>query len=105
VTVVVYLSLLLAGVLCFALHYLAQYRLAAYLRQRYPQQWKIIAIPEQGKPSVIRTWLRLQQVLRSSAPLLFNDGTITGWHRTWRYSQWVAWGMWLAALAAQLLAR
>jgi hypothetical protein len=105
VTVIVYLSLLLAGALCFALHYLAQYRLATHLRQRYPQQWKIIAIPEQGKPSGVRTWLRLQQVLRSSAPLLFNDDTITAWHRTWRYSQWLAWGCWLAALAVQLLAR
>ncbi|MET0330549.1 MAG: hypothetical protein ABW154_03890 [Dyella sp.] len=103
--VVVYLSFLVAGVLCFALHYLAQYRLASYLRRRYPQQWKIIAIPEQGKPGAVRTWLRLQQVLRSSAPLLFDDNTITGWHRTWRFSQWLAWGFWLAALALQWLAR
>ena len=46
IVIVLYLSLLVAGVSLFALSFVAQYRLAALLRQRYPQHWQIIAAAE-----------------------------------------------------------
>lgn len=100
-----YLGLLLAGIGCFVLHYLAYFRVARLLRRRYPQQWAIIAEPDQGRPSAFGTWIRLQRVLRSQAPHLFDDASLTRWHRTWRFSQWAAWSFWLAALLLQWSAR
>jgi hypothetical protein len=46
-----YLTLLLAGVGLFVLSYVAQFRLASLLRQRYPQHWQIIAESTHGKAS------------------------------------------------------
>ena len=65
--IILYLGLLLGGVGLFVLSYAAQFRLAALLRQRHPQQWRIIAEPEHGKASAWRTWIRLQHALRSPA--------------------------------------
>jgi len=43
--ITLYLALLLVGVIAFVLSYVAQFRLASLMRQRHPQQWKIIAEP------------------------------------------------------------
>ena len=67
VVIVLYLALLAAGVSLFALSFVAQYRLATLLRQRYPQHWQIIAAADQARPSAWRRWARMQQVLRSPA--------------------------------------
>ena len=39
---VIYLGLLLAGVACFLLHYVALLQVARRLREAHPDQWKII---------------------------------------------------------------
>jgi len=101
--IILYLALLLAGVVLFVLSYAAQFRLASLLRHRYPQQWKIIAEPESGKPSGFRTWVRLQHALRSPAMPLLDDANINRWLRVWRYTPWMGWVCWLAALAMRLL--
>jgi hypothetical protein len=78
------------------------------LRERHPQQWKIIAEPEQGRPSGMRTWMRMQHVLRSSQPRLpelLQDDAITRWFGLWRVTPWLAWGCWLAAMFLQWKAR
>ena len=98
---VLYILLLIAGAVGFALHLFAQYRFAALMRKRYPKQWDIIARPESGRASGIRTYARLQQVLRSDVPELFDDSQLIMWHRCWRYAPWVAWPCWLAVLALQ----
>jgi len=103
-----YLGLLLAGLVCFALYYLAQMRIARRLRDHHPQQWKIIAEPDQGRPGFLRSWMRLQQVLRGSRPRLpelLQDAAITRWFRIWRATPWLAWLCWFAALALQWKAR
>lgn len=101
--ILLYLGLLVVGVGLFTLSYFAQYRVAAVLRQRYPQQWRIIAEPEVGRPSAIRTWIRLQHALRSPALPAMGDATIDRWQRIWRYSPWLGWLCWIAALAMRLL--
>jgi hypothetical protein len=101
--IVLYLALLAGGVSLFVLSYVAPWRIAVRMRQQYPQQWQIIAEPEQGRPSVVRTWLRLQQVLRSPALAALEDPRIDGWRRVWRYSPWLGWLGWLIALAMRLL--
>jgi len=98
-----YLTLLLGGVALFVLSYFAQYRIASVLRRHYPQQWKIIAEPEQGKASSMRTWARLQHVLRSPALPALGDARINRWKSVWRYSPWLGWLSWLAALSMRLL--
>ena len=103
--IALYLTLLTAGIGLFVLSYVAQFRLATMLRQRHPQQWKIIAQPDEGRPSAFRTWTRLQHVLRSGAPALFQDRTLSAWHRCWRITPWIAWPCWFAALAVQWLSR
>lgn len=108
-----YLGLLLAGLVCFALYYLAQLQIARQLREHHPQQWKIIAEPDtagpnRGRPGFLRSWLRLQQVLRASRPRLpelLGDAAITRWFRVWRATPWLAWLCWFAALALQWNAR
>lgn len=108
ITVVVYLGLLLAGVVCFALYYVAQLRIAQQLRQHHARQWKIIAEPEQGRASALRSWMRLQHVLRSSRPRLpelLQDPVISHWFRIWRVAPWLAWLCWFAALLLQWRAR
>lgn len=101
--ILLYLGLLAAGVSLFVLSYVAPFPIAARMRQRYPQQWKIITEPKHGKPSAFRTWLRLQQVLRSPALPALDDPRINRWQRVWRYSPWLGWLCWLAALAMRLL--
>ena len=103
--IILYLALLLAGIGLFALSYLAQFRIAALMRSRYPQHWKIIAEPEHGKASTFRTWVRLQHALRSPALPALDDATLNGWQRIWRYSPWLGWLCWLGALAMRLLLR
>ncbi len=101
--IVLYLGLLAGGVSLFVLSYVAPWRIAVRMRRQYPQQWRIIAEPEHGRPSAVRTWLRLQQVLRSPALPALEDPRIDGWHRAWRYSPWLGWLCWLAALGMRLL--
>lgn len=100
-----YLSLLGTGVGLFVLSYVAQFRLAALLRQRYPQHWQIIAEAEHGNTSVWRSFMRMQHVLRSPALPALDDKAINRWHRVWRYSPWLGWLSWLAALGMRLLLR
>jgi hypothetical protein len=103
--IILYLTLLLGGVGLFVLSYAAQFRLAVLLRKRYPQHWQVIAEPEQGKTSGIRTWIRMQHALRSPALPALGDATINRWRRIWLYSPWLGWLCWLAALAMRLLLR
>ena len=101
--IALYLSLLALGIGLFVLSYAAQFRLAFLLRKGYPQQWKIIAEPEHGKPSAFRTWVRMQHALRSPALPALGDAAINRWQQVWRYSPWLGWLCWLAALAMRLL--
>lgn len=100
--IILYLALLLGGISLFALSYVAQFRIAGLMRGRYAQQWKIIAEPEHGKASGFRTWIRLQHALRSPALPALADTDIDRWQRIWRYSPWLGWVCWLAALAMRL---
>lgn len=101
----IYLSLLLAGVVCFLLHFGSQYLIASLLRRRHPNEWKIIAEAD-GKPTnAIRTWMRLQLALRSPVLPALEDKAVTRWRLTWRYSLWAAWLCWFGALAVQYTAR
>lgn len=100
--IALYLALLASGVGLFVLSYVAPFRIAALLRQHYPQHWRIIA-PEHEKISGFRIWARMQQVLRSPALPALEDARIDRWRYLWRYSQWLGWLCWLAALAMRLL--
>ncbi len=101
--IILYLALLVGGVGLFVVSYIAQFRLAALLRKRYPQQWQIIVEPEHGKTSAFRTWIRMQHVLRSPALPALGDPVINGWRQAWRYGPWLGWLCWFAALAMRLL--
>jgi hypothetical protein len=101
--IILYLALLATGICLFLLSYAALFRLANLLRQRYPQQWQIIAEPEHGKASSLRTWIRLQHALRSPALPAMGDASLDRWRVVWRYSPWLGWLCWLAALAMRLL--
>ncbi|MFC5580870.1 hypothetical protein [Rhodanobacter terrae] len=101
--IVLYLTLLIGGVGLLLLSYLAQFRLIALLRKRYPQHWQIIAEPEHGRTSAFRTWIRLQHVLRSPALPALDDAAINRWRQIWRFSPWLGWSCWLAAVAMRLL--
>ncbi|MFC5740666.1 hypothetical protein [Dyella tabacisoli] len=100
-----YLSLLVAGVFFFLLHFFAQVCIARLLRQRHPQQWQIIAVPDNGKANPLRTWMRLQLALRSPVLPALEDQAITRWRHVWRYAPWFAWICWFGALALQWSAR
>jgi hypothetical protein len=100
-----YLTLLGAGVSLFVLSYVAPFRLTTLLRKRYPKQWQIIAEPEHGKASVLRNFMRMQHVLRSPALPALGDKAIDRWRGVWRYSPWLGWLSWLAALGMRLLLR
>ncbi|MEP6899379.1 MAG: hypothetical protein ABI870_12695 [Rhodanobacter sp.] len=101
--ITLYLSLLAGGIILFSLSYIAQFRMAQWMRARYPQQWKIIAEPEHGKASGFRTWIRMQHALRSPALPALGDSTLDTWQRVWRYSPWLGWLCWLGALSMRLL--
>ncbi|MDQ6647063.1 MAG: hypothetical protein M3Y93_07505 [Pseudomonadota bacterium] len=100
--IILYLALLTGGVGFFVLSYIAQFRLASLMRKRYPQHWKIVAEPEQGKSSGFRTWIRMQHVLRSPALPALGDASINRWRGIWRYSPWLGWLSWLGALSMRL---
>jgi hypothetical protein len=100
--IILYLTLLTGGVGLFLLSYIAQFRLASLLRKRYPQHWKVVAEPEQGKSSGFRTWIRMQHVLRSPALSALGDASVNRWRQVWRYSPWLGWLSWLGALAMRL---
>jgi hypothetical protein len=105
VMIVLYLALLAAGVALFALSYVAQFRLAALLRRRYPQHWQIIVEPTPGavsRPSAWRRWIRMQGVLRSPALPALGDASINRWRNLWRSAPWLGWLCWLGALALRL---
>ena len=100
--IALYLALLACGVGLFVLSYVAPFRVAALLRQRYPEHWQTITAPEHGRISGFRTWARMQQVLRSPALPALGDAAIERWRYVWRYSQWLGWLCWLGALAMRL---
>ncbi|RDJ00005.1 hypothetical protein DVT68_04030 [Dyella solisilvae] len=100
-----YLTLLVAGVACFVLHFASQYRVASLLRRHHPREWQIIAEADGQPTNALRTWMRLQLALRSPVLPALEDGAITRWRRAWRYSLWVAWLCWFGALGVQLNAR
>lgn len=98
----IYLGLLGAGVVLFVLSYAAPFRVAARMRQRHPQHWQVVSESDKGKVGLLRTWMRMQYVLRSPALTLLDDRGINRWRAVWRYSQWLGWLCWLAALAMRL---
>jgi hypothetical protein len=100
-----YLTLLMAGVACFLLHFAAQYRVASLLRRKHPHEWRIIAEADGQKTNLLRTWMRLQLALRSPVLPALEDRAVTRWRLAWRYSLWVAWACWFGALGIQLNAR
>ena len=100
--IVLYLALLASGVSLFVLSYVAPFRVARLLRQRYPQHWQVIADAGHGKLSGFRIWASMQQVLRSPALPALGDAVISRWQWIWRYSQWLGWACWLGALAMRL---
>lgn len=97
-----YLGLLLLGLVLFVLSYLAPFRVAALLRQRYPQHWQVVTESIKGRPGALQVWVRMQYVLRSPALPALADRAIDRWRGLWRYSQWLGWLCWLAALAMRL---
>lgn len=97
-----YIVLLVAGLIGFAGHLVAQFRMARILRRRYPDQWDIVCAPKAEGRRKLKTYARMQRVLRSNVPELFNDTQLTQWHRWWRYGPWVAWPCWIGALAMRV---
>lgn len=95
---IIYVLLLLAGLIGFLGHLYAQVRVARILRRRYPHQWDIVSAATDRKARHLHTWARLQRVLRTGIPEMFDDTELTRWHRMWRYGPWVAWPCWLGAL-------
>ena len=100
--IILYLALLACGVGLFVLSYVAPFRVAALMRQRYPQHWQVVAEAATGRLSGFRTWAAMQQVLRSPALPALGDASINRWQGIWRYSQWLGWACWLGALAMRL---
>lgn len=96
---IVYAVLLLAGLVCLVLHYVAPFQAARRLRRQHPQHWQII--DGHGEARGLRLWVRMQHVLRSPAIQALADPAVTRWWRIWRYSQWLAWACWLVALGLQ----
>lgn len=100
-----YALLLLVGIVCFVLHFVAQWRIAGIMRKHYPDQWRIVAEPDAGKRSALRTFGRFQHVLRSAAPALFDDRDMNRWLRVWRLAPRIAWPCWFVAILIQFFAR
>ena len=98
----IYLGLLFAGVALFVLSYVAPFRVAALMRQRYPQHWQVVTESAKGRTGLWHVWMRMQYVLRSPALPALQDRDIDRWRGAWRYSQWLGWLCWLAALAIRL---
>lgn len=101
--IALYFGLLIVGVGLFVVSYIAQFRITRLLRQRYPQHWQVIIESDRGKVSAWHNWIRMQHVLRSPALPALGDTTIDHWQRAWRYTPWLGWLCWLAALAMRLL--
>lgn len=99
-----YILLLVAGLIGFVLHLVAQYRVARILHQRYPEQWDIVSAVEDDGRHRLKTYARLQRVLRADIPKMFDDPQLTFWHRCWRYGPWLAWPCWIGALALRAFA-
>jgi hypothetical protein len=97
-----YLGLLFAGLALFVLSYVAPLRAAKLLRLRYPQHWQVVIESARGKVGVLQVWMRMQYVLRSPALAALDDRDILRWRAVWRYSQWIGWLCWLAALGLRL---
>ncbi|HEX5305670.1 MAG TPA: hypothetical protein VFW82_06260 [Dyella sp.] len=101
-----YLGLLLAGVACFALHYLALWQVTRRLRTQHPDQWKIIAQDERGL--AVRAplrWIRLQNALRSPVLPALEDAVLNRWRMLWRIFPLLAWACLIAAFALRWGAR
>ncbi|WP_158885653.1 hypothetical protein [Rhodanobacter sp. L36] len=103
--ITLYIALLAGGVVFFVLSYIALFMLARRMRTRYPQQWKIIAEPEQGRSNALRTWVRLQHAVRSPALPALEDKKLNGWRTVWRCSPPLGWLCFLGALAMRFLLR
>lgn len=104
-TLLIYLALLLLGVSCFLLHYLAHWRITLRLRQQHPARWAIIQPPGQRLRWATR-WMRMTMVLKTAVPplhQLLNDPVIRRWQRIWIWTPRLAWIFWLAALAIRWL--
>lgn len=101
--IILYLLFLTAGISFFVLSYVALFRLATLLRQRYPQHWQVIVEADQGKTSAWRTWVRMQQVVRSPALPALGDVNVNRWTSIWRYSPWLGWLCWLGALSMRFM--
>ncbi len=99
---ILYIVLLIIGLIGFVLHLVAQYHVARILRHRYPQQWDIVSANDRPRHRHLHTWARLQRVLRTRIPEMFNDNELTRWHQCWRYAPWVAWPCWIGALALSI---
>lgn len=95
----IYLILLFGGVVCFVLHYLALGRLAKRLRDRHPDQWKIIAQDDRGLAvSRPARWIRMQNALRSPVLPALQDPVLNRWRTAWRVFPLLAWLFLIAAL-------
>ncbi len=102
-TGILYIILLILGLAGFVAHLAAQFMVARILRTRYPQQWDIVSAANADGPRRLHTWARLQRVLRSGIPEMFDDRELTRWHQCWRYAPWVAWTCWIGALALSVV--
>ncbi|MEO8809477.1 MAG: hypothetical protein ABI386_04440 [Rhodanobacter sp.] len=100
--IALYLVLLVTGVCLFVLSYVAQFRLTALFRTRYPQHWQVVTEADHARPSAWRRWVRMQHVLRSPALPALNDPAINRWRQLWRLAPGLGWLCWLAALALRL---
>lgn len=97
-----YFALLLAGVTLFTLSFVAPFRVAALMRTRYPQHWRIVEESANGKLGAFRLWMRMQYVLRSPALLALDDRAILRWRRVWRFGLLLGWACWLVAMGLRL---
>ena len=103
---VIYLGLLLAGVACFLLHYVALSQVARRLREAHPDQWKIIAQDDRGiAVGTAMRWMRLQNALRSPVLPALEDSVLNRWRMLWRIFPLLAWVFLIAAFVLRLSVR